>query len=304
MEFKLNEYHQGLTDDEILEDIKNVSSQFDGQYLSISAYKQKGKYSESTIRSHFGSWRNVQIRLGLRIVRSEVEMKRITDDELINDLKRIARMLDSDKITSTQYYEKGKYSYPTITERFGSWSNFVNKAGLEQTDFIKPITNEELFEELERIWILLEKQPTTTDMKKGISKYSLDTYMRRFGGWRNALLAFVEYVNSDEIEFVAQKDSDLIPEENEKTNELNNIKNEIIERHRKRTTRNINLKLRFRVLQRDNFKCCFCGSSPAKDPAIELHIDHILPWSNGGETVIDNLQTLCSKCNLGKSNLE
>lgn len=69
------------------------------------------------------------------------------------------------------------------------------------------------------------------------------------------------------------------------------------------TSRDINLRLRFLVMQRDNFKCCMCGASPAKDPAIVLHIDHIVPWAKGGETTYENLQTLCSKCNLGKSDL-
>lgn len=69
------------------------------------------------------------------------------------------------------------------------------------------------------------------------------------------------------------------------------------------TTRKISDKLRYQVLKRDNFKCCACGASPAKDPLVELHIDHIVPWSKGGTTTIDNLQTLCSKCNLGKSDL-
>ena len=70
-----------------------------------------------------------------------------------------------------------------------------------------------------------------------------------------------------------------------------------------RTSRNISQRLRYKVLARDNFKCCACGASPAKDSSVELHVDHILPWSKGGETTIDNLQTLCSKCNLGKSDL-
>ena len=65
--------------------------------------------------------------------------------------------------------------------------------------------------------------------------------------------------------------------------------------------RRISDKLRYQVLKRDNFKCCICGASPAKDPSIELHIDHITPWSKGGESVLDNLQTLCSRCNIGKS---
>ena len=67
-------------------------------------------------------------------------------------------------------------------------------------------------------------------------------------------------------------------------------------------SRKISNKLRYQVLKRDNFKCCACGASPAKDPSAELHIDHIIPWSKGGKTTLENLQTLCSKCNLGKSN--
>ena len=59
-----------------------------------------------------------------------------------------------------------------------------------------------------------------------------------------------------------------------------------------RSKRSIPDKLRYQVLKRDNFKCCACGASPAKDPSVELHIDHILPWAKGGETVLENLQTL------------
>ena len=72
----------------------------------------------------------------------------------------------------------------------------------------------------------------------------------------------------------------------------------------KRSTRVISNKLRYQVLKRDNFKCCACGASPAKNPAVELHIDHIVPWSKGGETILENLQTLCAKCNIGKSDSE
>ena len=73
--------------------------------------------------------------------------------------------------------------------------------------------------------------------------------------------------------------------------------------HSHKTKRDASLQMRYAVLKRDNFKCCACGASPAKDPSVELHIDHIVPWSKGGETTIENLQTLCAKCNLGKSNI-
>ncbi|PIW68215.1 MAG: HNH endonuclease [Candidatus Omnitrophica bacterium CG12_big_fil_rev_8_21_14_0_65_42_8] len=66
-------------------------------------------------------------------------------------------------------------------------------------------------------------------------------------------------------------------------------------------TRVVPASVRVRILDRDNFRCVFYGRSPATDPGIKLHIDHKIPFSKGGRTTIDNLQTLCQDCNLGKS---
>ena len=49
-------------------------------------------------------------------------------------------------------------------------------------------------------------------------------------------------------------------------------------------------------------RCVFCGRSPAMDKGVVLHIDHKMPFSKGGTTSLDNLQTLCYECNLGKGN--
>ncbi|MGH8524636.1 MAG: HNH endonuclease [Gammaproteobacteria bacterium] len=68
----------------------------------------------------------------------------------------------------------------------------------------------------------------------------------------------------------------------------------------KRTPRDPSLRLRFRILQRDRFACQGCGASPAITVGVELHVDHVIPWSEGGETTTENLRTLCSRCNLGK----
>lgn len=57
----------------------------------------------------------------------------------------------------------------------------------------------------------------------------------------------------------------------------------------------------FQVLSRDNWTCCSCKRS-AKEHGIVLHVDHIKPRSHGGKDELENLQTLCLKCNIGKSN--
>ncbi len=55
------------------------------------------------------------------------------------------------------------------------------------------------------------------------------------------------------------------------------------------------------VLARDKWRCLSCGRS-AKEDGVLLEVDHILPRSKGGSDDISNLQTLCKKCNIGKSN--
>lgn len=56
--------------------------------------------------------------------------------------------------------------------------------------------------------------------------------------------------------------------------------------------------LRFRVFQRDGFRCTYCGRTAAGS---ELQADHVVPVALGGKTVLDNLVTSCGSCNLGKS---
>ncbi|HSP17639.1 MAG TPA: HNH endonuclease signature motif containing protein [Thermoanaerobaculia bacterium] len=62
-------------------------------------------------------------------------------------------------------------------------------------------------------------------------------------------------------------------------------------------------RLRWRILQRDDFRCRKCGADAASDHHVRLDVDHIIPVSAGGRTEPGNLQTLCSACNGGKGEL-
>ena len=212
----------------------------------------------------------------------------ITDEELIADLKRVALMLNKSSVTRDKQDKKGKFHSATYIRRFGSWHIALEKANLKDNRTPMNLPEEKLFKNLEEIWIKLGKQPKYGDILKPFSKYSVDTYARRFGGWHKALEKFVAYMNK---------------EENTSSEEA--IKNLEIEPSTKhKTSRTINWRLRFVVMRQDNFKCKNCGRSPATDPSIILHVDHIKAWAKSGETVLENLQTLCSVCNIGKSDLQ
>lgn len=59
----------------------------------------------------------------------------------------------------------------------------------------------------------------------------------------------------------------------------------------------IKTSLRFKIFERDNFTCQYCGRKP---PEVILHCDHIHPLSKKGTSDEINLITSCRDCNLGK----
>ncbi|MEI8389778.1 MAG: HNH endonuclease [bacterium] len=221
--------------------------------------------------------------------------KNITNEELIEDLKKIAGILNKNTLSINEYNEigKGKYDSKTLTRRFGSWNKALNAANLDLTLEMN-IKEEELFLNMYNLWIKIGRQPRRREMRKPLSKYSESAYIRSFGSWNLALEKFIEYISAGiNINYIESQDLN--------ENKLISINNEIIHQHK--TKRDPNWRLRFLVMRRDDFKCLMCGKAPANYSGVELHIDHIIPWSRGGETVIENLQTLCSVCNIGKSNL-
>lgn len=56
----------------------------------------------------------------------------------------------------------------------------------------------------------------------------------------------------------------------------------------------ISQALRTAVFERDAYRCITCSGWN------DLTCDHIVPESNGGQTALDNLQTMCRPCNLKK----
>lgn len=209
--------------------------------------------------------------------------KPINEEELINDIISVAKLLNQDKLTIREYDENGIYNSTTIIRRFKTWNNAIKKAGLRCSNQLY-ISKEDLFKNILTIWEYLGRQPRRAELELPISKYSQTPYNREFKSWNNALQSFVDWANQEDLEVFDNK--------NENTSVI-----------KKAIGRDPSYRLRFKVMKRDNFCCVQCGSSPAKDITVELHIDHILPWSLGGQTIMDNLQTLCLKCNLGKGNL-
>lgn len=62
-------------------------------------------------------------------------------------------------------------------------------------------------------------------------------------------------------------------------------------------------QMKRRVYEKQGHKCPYCVKNGIDTEYAfeEMQGDHIIPWSQGGRTVEDNLQMLCQRCNNDKS---
>jgi 5-methylcytosine-specific restriction endonuclease McrA len=210
---------------------------------------------------------------------------KVSDQQLLDDLIAVAKLLEKNTLSQKEYNKHGRYSMTSYRNHFGTWKMALEKANLKRTRNWGT-RREEFLENIKDMWIKLGRQPKYSEIAMPFSKYSATAYAHYFGNWTKALIEFEKYLGEEDVDTV--KAIEAKP---------------VIDRKQHKTKRQVNWRLRFKVMQRDNFKCKSCGRSPATDPKIILHVDHIKAWANGGETVLENLQTLCSKCNIGKSNL-
>lgn len=224
----------------------------------------------------------------------EDSLRGAPDEALLDDMRRCATLLQRDTLTLAEYGETGRAHPSTIQRRFGSWVKALEFAGLQPSRSKIGISDEDLFNDIKNLWITLGRQPRYSEMRTPAAQFSADTFSTRFGSWLGGLAKFVAWVNADNAghaQTPVDASSDAAP-----------VLKDAHEPAKRRTRREISDRQRFRTLVRDGFRCQSCGVSPLTKPGTELHVDHVIPWSKGGETVDENLGTKCLQCNLGKGN--
>ena len=228
------------------------------------------------------------------------------EPKILDALENVAKLNNFKYFTGEKFEAEGVFSRHTVIREFGSWKKAMEELkkylSSKKIEFnAKPnnflYSNDDIFCEIERIWKEVGHRPSKDEWISCSPRISYDVIIRRFGGWISACSKF--------IEFKSTNSQVPIGEDSKRLSKATGSKNEVVKIPKFRTkTRNIPSGIRLKVLNRDNFSCIFCGKSPATDFGTKLHLDHIVPFSKGGTNKIENLQTLCSECNLGKGDSE
>lgn len=204
-----------------------------------------------------------------------------SDNAIADELKRIAKKLGKSTVSKNDIETHGKLSYSVVNKRFGSLRKALEFSGLTPQRYMNA-TDSELLKILVDLWETTLEKEGRTPQRKDLSTYGFpisgDTYARRFGSWKKALIRAYESVTKEHLD----EDGPIEGEP---------------EKAEARKSRTLSLRKRFFVLKRDGFTCKMCG---ANGPGVKLEVDHIVPVAEGGSDSLDNLQTLCFECNRGK----
>jgi hypothetical protein len=198
---------------------------------------------------------------------------------LAGELQRVALLLGKRTVTVKEMDRLGRVNSRTVMQKFGTMRKAHEAAGLVASRYTKS-TDEELMKAVADLWIVTLREagrrPRVSEVKKYGSPVSARTIVLRFGTWKRALIATARWM--------ALPGSERVVPEARPAKQRQPISD-----HK-----------RFVVLKRDRYKCRICHKAGG-----ELEVDHVVPVCQGGSNLLENLQTLCKRCNRGKGgNLE
>lgn len=286
MRFEID-HLESYDDESLLNELRRVAALVPGLKLTIKQFNVHSKAHSSTLQKKFGGWQGALEAAGLKERLDDGSFGK-TREEILSAIQSTAQKLNKKELTRQEFVAYTGMSDGPVRRLFGSWKAALSAAGLNQSALGKRYTDEQCFENLLAVWTHYGRPPQHDEMNLPPSEVGAKAYVRRWGTWRKSLSAFVTRVNDP---FVS---SDLV------TASAVSTKKTVAAPRDSRGPREIPLALRYYILKRDNFRCVLDGHSPALEPGLILHVDHIVPWVKGGATVAPNLRTLCSHCNLGK----
>ena len=283
-------------DDSLIEEIRRVAALAPSTRLTRNAFDRLSRASSSTIVRRLGGWQSALDRAGLAGCYSGAavtgKMRRqqgrmLTVEEIAAELQKLAAEKGQSTITMHDLRSSDLLSERVVINRFGTWRAALEAAGLQLSSRGRRWTDEDYFENLLTVWTHYGRAPRYGEMDKPPSQITSGAYESKFGSWGRAKQAFVDRVNSDRSLSPPAPPTTIAPSPPSTPTADN--------------PRSIPLRLRWKVLTRDRFRCVSCGRSPATDLDCQLHVDHVVAAARGGKREEGNLRTLCADCNLGKS---
>ena len=183
---KVNKKHN-IPKDEFIEEFKKVKKTL-GHTPSTFEMRKHGNIAPNSYKRIWGSWSNFLKELG-----EPYQKRNIPEEELIKAYLKLRKQLKKQSLTQNDMNEFGEYSSSVYERRYGSWNKFLEKIG-DNPNIRTDISKDELISEYFHIKSELKKIKLSANDIKLNSKFSLSTYLKKFGTW-NEFLREINEIN-------------------------------------------------------------------------------------------------------------
>lgn len=187
---------QRVTTEALLAELRRLHDELGGK-PTTTVVREHGTYSCQTYYNRFDSWADALDAAFETVPTAAIDgtdtgdggdTKAHSDEELLDEIRRVADVADSDGGPSiSEFEEYSDIADSTIHRRFGSWNEGVNQAGFEPNSAAPVISDAELTAELQRLRDEVGHPPTKSEMDAQ-GGYASATYKNRFGSWTAALV--------------------------------------------------------------------------------------------------------------------
>jgi hypothetical protein len=201
-----------IRQDEIIKEVRRIATKLRTNNLTAEEFDQHGRIESSTVTDEFGSWdRALQaaaLDAGSPSSRVIVRRRKVTDDEIRAEMRRVADELETTGLTERQYKQLGQIGIATILNRFGSWNQAVQTAGLDakprssKADRGK-VTEKDVVKEIRRVAYELHADTLTQREFRQYGRFSLSVVVGKFGSWDSAVQA--AFIDSGPVEPQAEE---------------------------------------------------------------------------------------------------
>ncbi len=163
-----------------------------GEPLNANYILKKSMSLYKAGRIYFGSWKNAIESAGFDYSKISKEKPRIKEEEIIKEIKKLAKSNHSLNMVSVKKSSDANIRrlYNRACQKFGSWKNAIQKAGIDYEKIRKvrkPYTNEELIEIIKNLaakGVSLKASDIGRDREN--RKYYIAA-QRRFHNWKEFL---------------------------------------------------------------------------------------------------------------------
>ena len=203
-------------DEALIEDIQRVAEEVQ-ESPTARQYQEKGEYSLKTIQRRFGGWNKAKQEADLETY-SNTGRKKYTDEELLNDLQRVAEEIGKSP-TFQQYRSEGAADPCALEDRFGSWNKAKKRANLKTHSQHGPTSyddEQEVLDDLREVATRLDDSPSVSQYRTH-GEYPVSACETAFGSFNNAkeqagldIYPPDEFVPAEELLADLQQTADLI----------------------------------------------------------------------------------------------